>query len=52
MSLNEQRRLQRLIAKFGDDVERMARDVSLNLLQETASQLRKRIALYHRLQLA
>ena len=50
MSLNEQRRLQRLIARHGEDVQAMARDIALNIQQETGGQLRKRLALYHRLQ--
>ena len=52
MSLNEQRRLQRLIANHGTDVHAMSRDIRLNIMQDTTAHLRKRLALYHRLQSA
>jgi len=52
MSLNEQRRLQLLISKYGADEQAMARDICLNINQETTSQLKKRIALYQKLQAA
>lgn len=34
--------LGRMIAKHGDDYEKMARDISLNYLQWTATKLRKK----------
>jgi len=52
MSVDEQRRLQRLIAKHGDDVKAMARDIKINIMQQTEAQLTKRISLLRRLQLA
>lgn len=50
MSINEQLRLKTLISKHGDDYESMSRDIKINSNQETAAVLKKRIALYLRLQ--
>jgi len=45
-SEGEKQFLERLIAKYGDDYERMARDIKLNRYQQTASDLRRRIQKY------
>ena len=50
MPLKEQRNLMKLIAKHGDDHKAMERDLVLNVQQETAVQLGKRLALLKRLQ--
>jgi hypothetical protein len=49
MSVNEQRILQMLIKKHGQNYEAMARDIKINVKQETARQLEKRIQLYNSL---
>jgi nucleolar protein 16 len=49
MSVREQRRLRLLVSRHGDDVEAMARDIRVNVMQETSRQLSKRIALMRRL---
>ena len=49
MSVREQRRLRLLVSRHGDDVEAMARDIRVNVMQETARQLSKRIQLMRRL---
>lgn len=50
MSIDEQMRLQRLIAKHGEDFAAMARDIKINSHQETEAVLKKRIALFRKLQ--
>lgn len=50
MSIAEQLRLKTLIAKHKDDYAAMARDIKINTMQETEAVLKKRIALYNRLQ--
>lgn len=50
MSLKEQRLMARLIEKYGDDVEKMARDFKINVHQKTSGELRRRLELYNRLQ--
>lgn len=35
--------LERLVKKYGDDYERMARDMRLNPMQQTAADIRKRV---------
>ena len=52
MPLDEQRRLRLLISKHGDDVHAMARDIKVNIHQQTEAELKRRIALLHKLQLA
>jgi len=49
MSINEQRILLSLRNKYGDNIDRMARDSTVNMFQWTASQLRKRLGLYDKL---
>ena len=51
MALDEQRRLRVLISKHGDDVHAMARDIKVNIHQQTEAELKRRIALLHKLQL-
>lgn len=43
MSVQEQYRLQDLVRKHGDDYDKMQRDIKINVNQETAKQLQKRI---------
>jgi nucleolar protein 16 len=50
MSIAEQKILQSLIAKHDDDYAAMFRDRQLNPMQETEAVLKKRVALYKRLQ--
>jgi len=50
MDIKEQRLLGKLIEKYDDDYEKMARDIKINVHQKTASQLQKRVGLYKRLQ--
>jgi hypothetical protein len=50
MSIAEQKRLQSLIAKHKDDYESMSRDIKINTMQETPAVLKKRVALFQRLQ--
>ena len=50
MSIAEQKRLQTLIAKHGTDYASMARDTKINTDQETEAVLKKRVALFQRLQ--
>jgi len=50
MSIAEQKRLQQLITAHKDDYAAMFRDRSLNVMQETEAVLKKRIALYNKLQ--
>lgn len=45
-SEGEKQFLERLIAKYGDDYERMALDIKLNRYQQTATDLRRRIQKY------
>ena len=42
-SEREKEWLERLVGKYGDDYERMARDMKLNPMQQTAGDLKKRI---------
>ena len=51
MPLDEQRRLRLLISKHGEDVHAMARDIKVNIHQQTEAELKRRIALLHKLQL-
>ena len=46
MGLPEQRILDRLMRKHGEDYEAMARDIKVNVHQQTVAQLKKRIALF------
>jgi hypothetical protein len=50
MSIAEQKRLQQLITKHKEDYHAMHRDRLLNVMQETEAVLKKRIALYNKLQ--
>jgi len=50
MSINEQRILLKLIRKHQDDYKAMARDIKINVKQQTEAQLAKRIALMRHLQ--
>eukprot|EP00455_Lapot_gusevi_P024081 TRINITY_DN2499_c0_g1_i2.p1 TRINITY_DN2499_c0_g1~~TRINITY_DN2499_c0_g1_i2.p1 ORF type:complete len:155 (-),score=16.85 TRINITY_DN2499_c0_g1_i2:32-496(-) len=50
MSVREQSILIKLMNKYGEDYEAMSRDIKINVMQETARQLEKRIALLKRLQ--
>ncbi len=50
MPVKEQRSLMKLIEKYAEDHEAMERDISLNVNQQTASQIKKRIELLQRLQ--
>jgi ribosomal protein L32 len=50
MSIKEQQMIQKLIYKHDDDVSAMVRDIKVNVDQLTSAQLRKRIALYKKLQ--
>lgn len=52
MSIQEQYRLQDLIKKHGDNYEAMQRDLKLNINQDTARQLEKRIKLMKQLHAA
>jgi hypothetical protein len=52
MSVQEQYRLQSLMKKHGDDYAAMARDIKLNIMQDTARQLEKRVLLMVKLQAA
>lgn len=52
MSVQEQYRLQALIKKHGDDYSAMQRDLKLNIMQETAHKLQKRIELMYKLEMA
>jgi hypothetical protein len=49
LAVDEQRRLQKLMRKHGEDYKKMARDISINIMQQTASMLKQRIKLYKRL---
>ena len=51
MSADEQRRLRLLISKHGHDVHAMARDIKVNVHQQTEAELKRRIALLHKLRL-
>ena len=51
MPVDEQRRLRLLISKHGDDVHAMARDIKINIHQQTEAELKRRIALLQKLQL-
>ena len=46
MGLPEQRILDRLMRKHGEDYEAMARDIKVNVHQQTSAQLKKRIELF------
>merc|ERR1719491_2751794 len=50
MEYDEQRRLRKLIVKYGEDYAKMSRNFKINIYQKTARQLEKRIALLKRLQ--
>jgi hypothetical protein len=50
MPIKEQRSLMKLIEKYAEDHEAMERDISLNVNQQTATQIKKRIELLQRLQ--
>lgn len=50
MAVWEQVELKNLIEKYGEDTEKMSRDIKLNKLQRNPSQLEKRIQLLQRLQ--
>ena len=50
MGIREQHILMSLMNKHGDDVEAMARDFKVNVMQETAGVLKKRIVLLKQLQ--
>ncbi len=50
MAVEEQRRLAKLIERYGSNISAMARDFQLNNKQMTEAQLRKRIDLYEKLQ--
>jgi hypothetical protein len=50
MAIWEQLELRKLIARYKEDYEAMARDIKLNRYQKTAAQLERRVALYHQLQ--
>mmetsp|Transcript_2152 Transcript_2152/g.4121 ORF Transcript_2152/g.4121 Transcript_2152/m.4121 type:complete len:161 (-) Transcript_2152:127-609(-) len=49
MAVDEQRRLLRLMKKHGDDYKKMARDIKINVYQQTAKQLQNRIAIFNRI---
>lgn len=51
MPVQEQCQIAALIRKYGaDNLDAMARDIKLNVWQKTAAQLKKRVALYLKLQ--
>lgn len=50
MSIAEQKRIALLLSKHADDYHAMARDREVNTMQETEAVLKKRVALYKRLQ--
>lgn len=50
MSIAEQKRIALLLQKHGDDYAAMFRDRQVNTMQETEAVLKKRVALYKRLQ--
>jgi len=50
MAIWEQLELRSLLQKYGDDIQAMVRDTTLNKLQRNKNQLEKRLALYKRLQ--
>jgi len=50
MSVKEQRKLQQLVAKYGEDISAMAKDSRINVNQETVGQLRRRIKIYNMIQ--
>jgi nucleolar protein 16 len=50
MSINEQYRIRQLVQLHKDDYEAMARDIKINVMQETAGQLEKRVKLWQHLQ--
>uniref|UniRef100_A0A7S2TH00 Nucleolar protein 16 n=1 Tax=Lotharella oceanica TaxID=641309 RepID=A0A7S2TH00_9EUKA len=49
MAVDEQRRLLRLMKKHGEDYKKMARDIKINVYQQTAKQLQNRIAIFNRI---
>mmetsp|Transcript_16160 Transcript_16160/g.24378 ORF Transcript_16160/g.24378 Transcript_16160/m.24378 type:complete len:151 (+) Transcript_16160:44-496(+) len=50
MPIDEQRRLIKLLSKHGEDYKKMARDIKINVYQQTEGELKKRIALFKHLQ--
>jgi len=49
-SQREQEWVKRLVAKYGDDYAKMARDRKLNPMQQTAADIRKRVIKWQKLQ--
>ncbi|CAA9961364.1 hypothetical protein CFE70_004739 [Pyrenophora teres f. teres 0-1] len=49
-SQREQEWVERLVAKYGDDYAKMARDRKLNPMQQTAADIRKRVTKWQKLQ--
>lgn len=49
-SQREQEWVERLVAKYGDDYTKMARDRKLNPMQQTAADIRKRVTKWQKLQ--
>lgn len=49
LSIKEQTLCRRLIEKYGDDYEKMARDIKINAEQETPGQLKRLITKYKKM---
>lgn len=49
-SQREQEWVERLVNKYGDDYAKMARDLKLNLMQQTAADIKKRVVKWQKSQ--